>query len=426
MKKGLSFVILLSLISVTTMFQSCKKATEPEVTTKIVTDITLNTAVSGGTIVSDGGEDITEKGVCWSTSALPTIADSRTTDGKGSAEFTSNLVGLAEGTTYYVRAYATNSVGTAYGNEETFTTGQVVGVVLTTTQATNVTSSSASTGGEVTDAGGGTVSERGVCWGTSPNPTPTVNKVVSGTGTGAFTVNLTNLEDGTLYYYRAYATNSSGTTYGQEYQILTLVTDVDGNEYKTVKIGDQVWMAENLKTTTYNDNSEIPNVTNDALWTGLSSGAYAWANNNEEINKPLYGALYNWHAVAEDKLCPEGWHVPTDEEFQALELYLGISQADVGTENWRGTDQGERIKNDIGWQENGNGTNTAGYSALPAGYRTYIDGSTKGLGLITYFWTGTAKDNNISYFRRLDAAEDGIFRSATHKEAGKSVRCIKD
>jgi hypothetical protein len=122
------------------MFQGCKKATIPELTTVAVTEVTLNSAVSGGTIVADGGEDITAKGVCWSTSVNPTIADTKTSDGTGSASFTSNIVGLSEGTTYYVRAYATNEVGTAYGNELTFTTNQVTGAVLTTTQVTSVTS----------------------------------------------------------------------------------------------------------------------------------------------------------------------------------------------------------------------------------------------------------------------------------------------
>ena len=122
MKKGLSLVILVSLITVAVSFQSCKKATEPTLTTADVTDITLNSAVSGGTITSDGGEEILEKGVCWSTMQSPTIADTKTMDGNGSGNFTSNLVGLDEGTPYYVRAYATNSVGTGYGNEVTFTT----------------------------------------------------------------------------------------------------------------------------------------------------------------------------------------------------------------------------------------------------------------------------------------------------------------
>lgn len=426
MKKGLSLLAIVCFVTVMVMLQGCKKATVPELTTVDITEITLNSAVSGGTIKSDGGEDITEKGVCWSTSTGPTIADSKTSDGKGSASFTSNLVGLAEGTPYYVRAYATNSVGTAYGNEVTFTTNQVTGAVLTTTEATSITPSSAAAGGNVTDAGGGTVSARGVCWSTAQNPTIVDSKTTNGTGTGSFTSSLTGLDNGTIYYYRAYATNSSGTTYGQEYHFITPVADIDGNVYQTVKIGTQVWIAENLKTTRYNDDTAIPNVTDNTEWTELSTGAYCWANNDEATYKPLYGALYNWYAVETGNLCPTGWHVPTDAEFSAMEVSLGMSEVDASGTEWRGTDEGKKLKTTTGWPEGQNGTNTSGFSAPPSGYRFYGDGLTKGLGLICYFWSATPVDDLLSVYRRLDGDNDAVFRNATHKEAGKSVRCVKN
>lgn len=426
MKKSLSILIAVSIVTIMGMFQGCKKATIPELTTIVVTEVTLNTAVSGGTIIADGGEDITAKGVCWSTSTNPTIADTKTSDGRGSANFTSSIVGLSEGTTYYVRAYATNEVGTAYGNELTFTTNEVTGAVLTTTEVSAVTPSTAVAGGNITDDGGGNVTARGVCWGITPNPTVAGNKTTNGTGEGNFTSDLTSLTDGTVYYYRAYATNSFGTTYGQEYQFITPVSDNDGNTYTTVKIGNQVWMAENLKTTKYNDDAAIPNVIVDSEWGALRTGAYCWANNDEATNKPLYGALYNWYAVETGKLCPTGWHVPTDNDFMALEMTLGMTQAQADGTEWRGTDQGTRLKSTTGWSLDGNGTNTSGFRAMPAGYRFYGDGTTKGLGLITYFWTSNNVDDLISTYRRLDAEETEVYRSATHKEAGKSIRCVKN
>ncbi len=426
MKKGLSFIVIVSFFAVIGLFQGCKKATIPEITTVAVTEVTLNSAVSGGTIVADGGEDITAKGVCWSTSANPTIADTKTSDGTGSASYSSNIVGLSEGTTYYVRAYATNEVGTAYGNELTFTTNAVTGATLTTTQVSAVTSTSATAGGDITSDGGGNITARGVCWGTAPNPTVAGSKTTNGTGSGVFTGSLTPLADGTVYYYRAYATNSSGTTYGQEFQFITPVTDIEGNVYQTVKIGSQVWMAENLKTTKYNDDSAIPNVIDNTEWPALRTGAYCWANNDEATHKPLYGALYNWYAIETGKLCPTGWHVPTDIDYMALEMSLGMTQAEADGTTWRGTDQGTKLKSTTGWLTDGNGSNTSGFNALPAGYRFYGDGTTKGLGLITYFWTSNYVDDLIATYRRLDAEETAVYRDATHKEAGKSVRCVKN
>ncbi len=410
------------------MINGCKKATTPTLTTNAVSDITLNSAVSGGSITSDGGEDITEKGVCWSTVADPTIADSKTSDGKGSASFSSNMVGLAEGTPYYVRAYATNSVGTSYGNQVSFTTNQVTTAIVTTTAATNLTSTTATAGGNITDAGGGTIIAKGVCWSsTSQNPTIDDNKA-NGSGDGSFTSTLTGLTDGTTYYYRAYATNSAGTSYGELYSFITPVTDIEGNLYKTVIIGTQVWMAENLKTTKFNDNTEIALVTSATEWGGLSTPAYCWYSNDEEYYKPLYGALYNWFAVNSGNLCPDGWHVPTDTEFGVLEISLGMTQAEVDGLSWRGTDQGAKLKNTSGWNSGENGTNTSGFSALPGGYRYHSDGAFYGQSSIGYWWstTTTTVDETYAWYRRLDGNNNGIYKGSTIKKAGKSVRCVKD
>ena len=426
MKKSLIFFVLACFVGVTSTFQGCKKPTSPELTTVEVTEITLNTAVSGGTIISDGGEEITEKGVCWSTTANPTIADSKTSNGKGATNFVSNIVGLSEGTKYYVRAYATNDVGTSYGNELSFTTDQVTGAVLITTQVSSVTSTTAVSGGNITDAGGGTILARGVCWGTTPNPTIAGNKTSNGTGIGTFTGNLTGLSDGTVYYYRAYATNSSGTTYGPEYNFITPLTDVDANVYNTVKIGNQVWMAENLKVTKYNDATTITNVAESSEWIARTTEAFCWTQNDEATYKSLYGGLYNWYAVETGKLCPTGWHVPSDSEFAILEISLGMTSEQANASEWRGTDQGRQLKNTSGWAEGANGTNTSGFSALPSGYRAYASGIFEGIGVITYWWTSTAPNDDIAVYRRLDGDNNMVYKNGTYKRAGKSIRCIKN
>ena len=424
MKKGLTFFTLFSLLTIIGLFTGCKKSTIPELTTMAISEVGLTSAVSGGTIITDGGEEITAKGVCWSTSTNPTVADSKTSDGKGSANFTSNIVGLSEGTTYYVRAYATNEVGTAYGNELSFTTGKVTSAVLTTTEVSNVTSTSAVAGGNITDDGGGSITARGVCWGTSPNPT--VNKTTDGTGKGTFTSNITGLEDGTVYYYRAYATNSSGTSYGQEFSFITPVTDIEGNVYNTVKIGDQVWMAENLKVTKFNEETEIPLVSEGVDWIVLNGPGYCWYKNDPDYNKPLYGTLYNWYTASSPNICPTGWHLPTDAEYNALEITLGLPQTDVDIWGWRGTDHGSKMKSTTGWNSGENGTNTSGFTALPGGYRFYSDGTYQGQNTYVYFWTATQHDEDRGWYRLLEGSKTTVYKASGDKRAGKAIRCIKD
>jgi len=194
-----------------------------ELTTTAITSITKNSAVTGGNITSEGGTSVTARGVCWNVASGPTIANSKTTDGSGAGSFASSITGLTANTKYYVRAYATNSGGTAYGNEISFTTSPEVAVAptVTTVEVTSITSNSAVSGGDVTSEGGAPVTAKGVCWSTTANPTITSSKTTDGTGSGSFVSNLTNLNPGTTYYVRAYATNSAGTSYGNEYNFTT-------------------------------------------------------------------------------------------------------------------------------------------------------------------------------------------------------------
>jgi len=191
----------------------------PTVTTAVVTNVTGSTAQSGGNVTDNGGDTVTARGVCWNTTGSPTTADSHTTNGSGTGSFTSNLTGLSPNTSYFVRAYATNGVGTAYGGQETFTTDNYP--TVTTAAVTNITGSTATSGGNVTSDGGELVTARGVCWNTTGNPTLADAHSTETGGTGTFTSNLTGLTPGTLYYVRAYATNSVGTSYGGQESFTT-------------------------------------------------------------------------------------------------------------------------------------------------------------------------------------------------------------
>ena len=204
-------------------FTTLENVELPTVTTTNVTNITETTATCGGNVISDGGADVTARGVCWSTSHNPTISDSHTTDASGTGSYVSNLSNLTPNTKYYVRAYATNSAGTSYGTQKSFTTLEnVEPPTVTTTNVTNITETTATCGGNVTSDGGADVTARGVCWSTSQNPTIDDNKTENGSGTGSYVSNLSNLTPNTKYYVRAYATNSAGTGYGNEVSFTTL------------------------------------------------------------------------------------------------------------------------------------------------------------------------------------------------------------
>lgn len=191
------------------------------ITTTAVSEITSTTAVSGGTITNDGGSFVQQKGIIWSTSHNPTTAlNTKTSEGTGNTAFSSSMTGLKPNTTYYVRAYVTTGISTEYGNEVSFTTEKGLAQISTST-ATNIGTTSVTLGGNVSFDGGLSVTERGVVWSTSQNPTTSSSKKTNGTGEGEYTCDITGLYPGTIYYFRAYAINSAGTVYGEEKSFTT-------------------------------------------------------------------------------------------------------------------------------------------------------------------------------------------------------------
>lgn len=212
-------VLRIILISSTLLFGCKKEDTKvnlPELSTSEVTEVTYNSANCGGRFIS-GKSTVITCGTCWSTSEMPTVAGNKTTDNISDSGFSSSIKGLSANTTYYIRAYATNSAGTSYGEQRVFTTlNEPVIPTVSTAAISSVTSTSAVSGGNVTSDGGLSVTARGICWSVSPNPTTADNKTVDGSDTGAFVSNFAGLMPGTNYYVRAYATNSKGTAYGNQ------------------------------------------------------------------------------------------------------------------------------------------------------------------------------------------------------------------
>jgi uncharacterized protein (TIGR02145 family) len=202
-----------------------------------------------------------------------------------------------------------------------------------------------------------------------------------------------------------------------EPQIPTTVTDIDGNNYNVIVIGTQVWMKENLKTTRYNNGNAITNVIDNAAWIALTTHGYCWYNNNASTYKANYGALYNWYAVTTGKLCPSGWHVPTDAEWTTLTTYLdgesvaGGKLKEIDTPHWT--------------MPNTSATNETGFTALPGGNRSN-PGTFFSIGLFGVWWTSTEYSAATAYYRNMAYNNSSVGRVSTTKSDGFSVRCVKD
>jgi uncharacterized protein (TIGR02145 family) len=205
------------------------------------------------------------------------------------------------------------------------------------------------------------------------------------------------------------------------------LTDLDGNTYQTIKIGNQWWMAENLKVTHYRNGDAIPKVTGDTEWSNLTNGACC-NYGNDSNNTATYGRLYNFYALNDSRnTAPAGWHVPSDYEWKTLEMTLGMSQIAADAIGERGTDVGGKLK-ETGmshWQSpNMGATNESGFSALPGGCR--YGGSFDGLGVVAFFWSSTESESNSAWYRGLGYINSIVYRGSNSKQFGFSVRCVRD
>lgn len=436
MNKGVKYYLTGLVIL---LFSDCKKVTTidlPVVSTLSVANIGATTAICGGNIVKDGGEAIAGKGVVWGKVHNPTLifCDGFTNDGKESGTYESHLTGLLRNTAYFVRAYATNSAGSEYGNEIWFTTLAEPSIVVMANPV-NITSNSAICGGNVTDDGGAIIVERGICWSLEENPTTYNSHTSDGTGSGEFSSLITRLTPQKTYYIRSYSRSYTGTSYGNQISLTTpsgtgageinfnpalsyhYASDIDGNSYKTIVIGTQTWMAENLKTTKFRNGDPIPQVTENVRWKNLTSGGYC-NYNNEAVFSDLYGRLYNWFAVNDNRnLAPEGWHVATDAEWITLINFLGGNEI-----------AGSKLKESgiVHWiPPNSNATNESGFTALPGGMVLTGNGYL-GIGTNCLWWSATEVDADYATYWELTSSYNWFNRYGYNKTDGHSVRCIKN
>ena len=492
----------------------------PEVTTSAVSELTTTTAKVGGNVITDGGFEITERGIYWGIEPNPRLKGSKVTAGSGSGEFSTTLTGLSRDYMYYFVAYATNIKGTSYGSEISFSTEPGLATIVTST-VFGITPHTATAGGNISANGGAEVTDRGIFWGRSANPVSSGMRLTLGTGSGNFNVKIDTLRPAVTYYVRAYAENSAGMAYGEEksfktpgkppkldkayYSDLTpheitfnlqvdtcsLVTslfveygtttsygnssatvnipvtkgdtvitiDIDGldlltyyhyrvrlenelgimisadnefrtvltgitgtvydfenNSYETIGIGYQEWMTRNLRSVRYNDGTKIPLVRPDSVWVKLTSSAYCWYENDSAGNCNTYGALYNWYAVHNGNLCPSGWRVPSNEDVTKLVNYIG----GAGTAGKLLKEPGNTYWN----SPNVDSTDFYGFSAYGGGKRSEsgIDDFKKVEG---NWWTSNEYSTlNASFFNILFNYSN-LFQAYYNKKTGMSVRCVR-
>lgn len=400
---------------VTILLSSCEQEVDfaqlPVVSTTKVSSVSYYSVQSGGVITADGGYDIIACGVCWSTSLNPDIKDSKTVDAAGTGTFESSIENLLPGTTYYLRAYATNKKGTSYGLQETFTTKELTLVELTTTDVIKISDNSAFSGGKITHDGGAPVDIRGVCWSTSQNPTVSLStKTADGSGTGTFISKISGLQPGTTYYLRAYSTNSVGTSYGNEIIFSTIKT--------VISLTGRVWMDRNLGANRVATSSTDTEAYGDLYQWGRETDGHEKRNSSitstlSISDTPGHGNFitvnsgnYDWRSSQNNTLwqgvnginnpCPEGFRIPTAAEWEA-----------------------ERAS----WDSN----NSVGAFDSPlklpvTGHRDRRNGSLLDVGSFGFYWSGTVDHRNAQSLYFFSFA--GI--SSLNRSNGHSVRCIKD
>jgi len=413
------------------------------------TVISDSTVVLQSHVTHNGAGALTATGFCWSESPFPEISGNHGVSGVDTGNFQLTLGDLQPGQKYYVRAYATTTNATVYGPQMYFWLGFLP--TVTTGSVTEITGVMAFCEGEVLNDGN-LWTPRGFCWSTSHNPTLSDAHAEWGSGTGYFRRPLINLMPNTTYYVRAYATNQIGTAYGNEVSFTTIsmpslaqpcsstpsLTDYDGNTYNTVQIGTQCWMRENLRTTHYSNGDEILAGTNSSYDT-----AYRYVPNGDSSEVATHGYLYNWAAVMHGSLpsnavpsgvqgiCPTGWHVPSDAEWDTLEQFVSFNLYPCQYDDIE--DMAVHIASQSGWQNsqttcspgyNPSNNNQTGFSIMPSG--ATVEGWAWGFGQFGSLWSATEENSIDSRIRLIEYNHEDTESDSAEKSMGFSVRCIKD
>jgi uncharacterized protein (TIGR02145 family) len=437
----------------------------PTVLTYDATEIDSLSARFNGAVTKDGGRTVTERGFCYDTIQTPTIKKKKIASGSGIGAYTTAISKLNYGTTYYVRAYATNENGISYGKEKSFKTLPEVGEVAIDSISA-IDSTSATIYGRIISDGRGTIKEIGVCYAlfTSQGPDITDMKVNTTVVKGNFSVKVSGLIWDERYTAKAYILNDAGLSYGRNITFNTCscndkfeyFTDSrDSHQYKAIKIGTQTWMAENL--------AYLPSVNNISESSPTIGKYYVYyyvgtivSEAKATKNYTAYGVLYNWPAAMAGAssssyapsgvkgICPDGWHLPSDAEWTTLSGYLtnkgfgyggsgdGIAKALASRTGWGSSFRDGTPGNDPG------SNNSSCFSALPGGGNCKssalydANGNRAALycvidaGNNSLWWSSTANGTDYAWDRNMYDAGTRLQRSSSFRYFGESVRCVRD
>jgi uncharacterized protein (TIGR02145 family) len=406
----------------------CKKeepTSQAELSTLPVTDITLTSAQSGGNITNDGGGLITSRGLVWSTSSNPTIEQhlGLTMNGNGNGMFQSMIADLQPNTNYYLRAYAANEAGMAYGNEQQFKTLGTV-ASLTTSKVSGIIHNSALTGGDVTNDGGESITARGAVWSTYPNPSLESNSgsTNDGIGTGSFTSTMTGLSANTNYFVRAYATNDRGTSYGQQEIFTTFETHVV--EVLNPTTG-RIWMDRNLGATRAATGSNDSESYGDIYQWGRGADGHQKRTSSLTLMHS-YNDTPGHESFIASSNTPYDWRNPQNND-----LWQGI----VGINN--PCPEGYRLPTEAEWEEERQSwisNDAAGAIASPlklpmAGHRYGYNGSLSVEFTTGLYWASSTSFTTSKALRfEGSGINDNFFTHILNymRVNGCSVRCIKE
>jgi uncharacterized protein (TIGR02145 family) len=455
---------------------SCKKedtADIPKLGNLSISENVDGSAVITGSIEYDGDTELHEFGIVWNTTGTPSLESH---EGKSSASlyegnFTISLTGLLPVTNYYVRGYAISSKDTVYSDQVMFTTPGKLATV-TTSGVTEISESSAVSGGEVSYEGGLEVNVRGIVWSTSEIPDIEDNEGITenGSGLGEFTSELTGLSEETTYFVRAYATNSFGTAYGQQeffktnpgsnandgqpcLGMPTFTDPRDGHVYNTVQIGNQCWLTENLKY--------LPAVYPPSNGSSSEARYYVYGYLGNDISEALssdnyknYGVLYNWPAAMNGEessnanpsgvqgICPAGWSLPSDLDWEELREYLYDEYGIPNTNSVNGFSNSlkscRQVDSPLGeecttsdhprWNSHHThyGNDQFGFSAFPGGNRNPNTNGFLAIGLNGFWWTSTEASSTQAVNRTIITNGGSVSRGSAQYKLGFSVRCVRD